>query len=101
MRRTFRSLEMLLDGFPVDVEIDHDGRKKYLFPPELIDLDARKRIVTRKRLRSTKRRPFLWMFRTPLAALIRVVVAGSDVMAEAHRMGRDAARRYPHINFDA
>ena len=75
--------------------------EKIFVPPELIGLDARERIVTRKPLRSTKRRPFLWMFRTPLAALIRVVVAGSDVMAEAHRMSRDAARRYPHINFDA
>jgi hypothetical protein len=75
--------------------------EKILVPSEFVGLDAQERVVRRKPLRPTKRRPFLSMFRTPLGAFIRFLVAGSDALTEAQRMSRDAARRYPHINFDA
>ena len=75
--------------------------EKVLVPSEFVGLDAQERVVTRKPLRPTKRRPLLWIVRTLLVAFIRVMVAGSDVLAEAQRLSRDAARRYPHINFDA
>ena len=42
-----------------------------------------------------------WTFGTILVALSNLITAGSDVMAEAHRMRREAQRRYPHLNFDA
>jgi hypothetical protein len=100
MRRTFRMLEILLERFPTVEEIDHD-LEKILVPSEFVGLDAQQRVVRRKPLHPTKRRPFLSMFRTPLAAFIRFVVTGSEALAETQRMSRDAARRYPHINFDA
>jgi hypothetical protein len=68
--------------------------------PELIGLDSRERTVTRGPLRPSNRLPSHWKLRTPFVALLSLIMMGSDVMAEAHRLRRDAERRYPHLNFD-
>ena len=36
-----------------------------------------------------------------LSAFVTLITVGSDVMAEAHQLRSDAARRYPHLTFDA
>lgn len=36
-----------------------------------------------------------------LSAFVTLITVGSDVMAEAHQLRSDAARRCPHLTFDA
>jgi hypothetical protein len=74
--------------------------EKVLVAPEFSGLEARERIVTRRPLRPTTGVPSRWTLRTPFIALSTLVMMGSDVIAEAHRLRRDAERRWPHINFD-
>jgi hypothetical protein len=75
--------------------------EKVFVAPEFVGLDARERIVTRGPLRPPKGVSSRWTFRTPFIALFNLVMIGSDVMAEAHRLRRDAQRRWPHLNFDS
>ena len=71
--------------------------EKVLAAPEVIR-QARVPVPTRASVGPTN--ASRWTLRTPFAALLTLVTVGSDVMAEADRLRRDAERRWPHINFD-
>jgi hypothetical protein len=74
--------------------------EKVIVAPEFIGLDSRERIVTRAPLRPYNT-PSQWTFRRAFGALFKLIMLGSEVMAEAHQLRREAERRYPHISFDA
>jgi hypothetical protein len=67
--------------------------------PEMMRLEGRDRIVPRESIRPVdpSSRSAFW---APVAALYNIIMTGADVLAEAHRLRREAERRYPHINFD-
>jgi hypothetical protein len=74
--------------------------EKVFVAPEFIGLEAQERIVTRRPLRPSIKGS-RWTFRTPFFALFKLIMFGSDALAEAHRLRRAAERKYPHISFDA
>ena len=71
--------------------------EKVLVAPEVI---GRTRVPVQARGSAGPTNDSRWTFRTPFVALLNLVTVGRDVMAEAHRLRRDAERRWPHINFD-
>jgi hypothetical protein len=74
--------------------------EKVFVAPDFIGLEGRERLVTRRPLRPPKRRSSRSTFRRLFIGLFSLVTTGNDVMAEAHRLRREAERRWPHINFD-
>ena len=67
--------------------------------PEMMGLEASDRIAPRGSIHPPNPSSRS-AFRTSVAALYNIIMTGADVLAEAHRLRREAERRYPHINFD-
>jgi hypothetical protein len=67
--------------------------------PEIMRLEASERIAPRGPFRPLNPSSGS-TFRTAMAALYNIIMTGADALAEAHRLRREAERRYPHINFD-
>ena len=75
--------------------------EKVSIAPTFIGLDGPGRFVADRPLRASAGPTSRSTPRRMLSALLSLITVGSDVMREAHQLRCQAARRYPHLNFDA